>query len=224
MSILIKDMEMPERCLECPFYDNYNYYCTLYSFGIPARYNRDGSTRPEWCEIKELPECEDVVSRQEAIGLVNDHTFYDDYDDTDKNCLIDGLLSLPSAQPEPTRIISETRAIPSDDDSVSLSETVTATYYDEEKEEWSRRIVTVRDVLDSVCDEYTVLPTAHTERKKGKWIPHHEENPLDGSRGGVICSNCGWKTHNKMHLLMGCSYRFCPNCGYRMEGDDSEID
>lgn len=56
MSILIKDMEMPERCLECPFYDNYNYYCTLYSFGIPARYNRDGSTRPEWCEIKELPE------------------------------------------------------------------------------------------------------------------------------------------------------------------------
>ena len=62
MSILIKDMKMPERCLECPFYDNYNYYCILYSFGIPARYNRDGSTRPEWCEIKELPECEDVVS------------------------------------------------------------------------------------------------------------------------------------------------------------------
>ena len=56
MSILIKDMKMPKRCLECPFYDNYNYYCILYSFGIPARYNRDGSTRPEWCEIKELPE------------------------------------------------------------------------------------------------------------------------------------------------------------------------
>lgn len=49
------DMEMPKRCLECPMYDNYNYYCTLYSFGIPARYNQDGSTRPEWCELEELP-------------------------------------------------------------------------------------------------------------------------------------------------------------------------
>ena len=62
MSILIKDMKMPERCLECPLYDNYNYYCILYSFGIPVRYNRDGNTRPEWCEIKELPECDDAVS------------------------------------------------------------------------------------------------------------------------------------------------------------------
>lgn len=69
--------------------------------------------------------------------------------------------ALPSVQPEPTRIISETRAIPSDDDRVSLSEMVTATYYDEEYEEWSQKTVTVRDVLDSVCDKYTVLPTIH---------------------------------------------------------------
>ena len=56
MSILIKDMEMPKRCLDCPMYDCYNYHCQLYAFGIPARYNRDGSTRPEWCELVELPE------------------------------------------------------------------------------------------------------------------------------------------------------------------------
>ena len=68
------------------------------------------------------------------------------------------IEKLPSAQPELTQIF-ETRAIPSDDDRVSLSETVTATYYDEEKEEWQRKTVTVRDVLDSVCDEYTVLPS-----------------------------------------------------------------
>jgi hypothetical protein len=37
-------------------YDCYNYNCQLYAFGIPARYNRDGSTRPEWCELVELPE------------------------------------------------------------------------------------------------------------------------------------------------------------------------
>ena len=76
---------------------------------------------------------------------------------------VETLMGLPSAQPEPTRIISETKAIPSDDDRVSLSETVTATYYNEENEEWSRKIVTVRDVLDSVCDEYTVLPSAQPE-------------------------------------------------------------
>ena len=70
MSVLINDMEMPERCLECPLYDNYNYYCTLYSFDIPVRHNRDGSTRPEWCEIEELPKCKDAVSRQAAIDAL----------------------------------------------------------------------------------------------------------------------------------------------------------
>ena len=63
MSILIKDMVMPERCLECPLYDNYNYYCTLYSFGIPARHNRDGSTRPEWCDLEELPSAQPDIIR-----------------------------------------------------------------------------------------------------------------------------------------------------------------
>ena len=56
MSILVKDMKMPERCLDCPMYDHYNYYCQMYAFNILARYNRDGSTRPEWCELVELPE------------------------------------------------------------------------------------------------------------------------------------------------------------------------
>ena len=56
MSVLVKDIKMPKRCLDCPMYDCYNYYCKLYSFGIPARYNGDGSIRPEWCELVELPE------------------------------------------------------------------------------------------------------------------------------------------------------------------------
>ena len=71
MSILIKGMKMPERCLDCPMYDCYNYHCQMYAFGIPARYNRDGSTRPEWCELVELPEKHgrlvefiDVVTRE----------------------------------------------------------------------------------------------------------------------------------------------------------------
>ena len=55
MSVLVKDMKIPERCLDCPIYDHYN-YCKLYSFGIPGRCNGDGSIRPEWCELVELPE------------------------------------------------------------------------------------------------------------------------------------------------------------------------
>ena len=55
MSILVKGMEMPKRCLDCPMYDCYNYNCQMYASGIPARYSRDGSTRPEWCELVELP-------------------------------------------------------------------------------------------------------------------------------------------------------------------------
>ena len=56
MSIVIKGMMMPTSCLDCPIYDNYNYHCNLYSYGVPARYNYDSSKRPEWCELEELPE------------------------------------------------------------------------------------------------------------------------------------------------------------------------
>ena len=42
----------------------------------------------------------DPIDRQAAIDLISQHTFYDDYDDTDKCSLLDGLRELPSAQPE----------------------------------------------------------------------------------------------------------------------------
>lgn len=78
MSVLIKGMAMPERCLECPLYDNYNYYCILYSFGIPARYNRDGSTRPEWCELEELPSAQPEITHcRDCAKLQIDNIFHD---------------------------------------------------------------------------------------------------------------------------------------------------
>lgn len=40
---------------------------------------------------------------------------------------------------------------------VDLDERVTAQFYDEECEEWTMQTCTIEDVLDSVCDEYTVL-------------------------------------------------------------------
>lgn len=51
---VIKDMELPDKCLNCPMYDDFNFYCKLYSFDIPARYNYESSTRPEWCELIEI--------------------------------------------------------------------------------------------------------------------------------------------------------------------------
>lgn len=46
---------------------------------------------------------------------------------------------------------------------VDLSEKVTATFFDEEYGEWSKQTVTVADILDSVCDGYTVLPSAQSK-------------------------------------------------------------
>lgn len=46
---------------------------------------------------------------------------------------------------------------------VDLDEKVTAQFYDEECEEWTMQTCTIQDVLDSVCDEYTVLPSAQLE-------------------------------------------------------------
>ncbi len=61
---------------------------------------------------------------------------------------------------------------------VDLSERVTATFYSDEYEEWTQQTVTIAEVLDSVCDDYTVLPSAQPERV---WTPcdippeHHRD-------------------------------------------------
>lgn len=56
---------------------------------------------------------------------------------------------------------------------VDLDERVTAQFYDEECEEWTMQTCTIADVLDSVCDEYTVLPPAQPEI--------------------VTCKDCRWR-------------------------------
>lgn len=127
---------------------------------------------------------------------------------------IDALMQLPSAQPE-TTWIPETRAIPSDDDRVSLSETVTATYYDEENEEWSWKIVTVRDVLDSVCDEYTVLPSAQPEQKT---VIYSGDGYADGHMVYDLaeCPECGYE-YEEGDMSWGEPY--CPHCGQSLNWD-----
>ena len=63
MSVVVKGMRMPTRCLECPMYDGYNYSCKLCSFRIPARYNYEGATRPEWCPLVDLGKHGNLIDR-----------------------------------------------------------------------------------------------------------------------------------------------------------------
>lgn len=73
------------------------------------------------------------------------------------------LANMPAVQPERTEYIPETKAIRSKRDCVDLSELVSTTFYDQEYEEWTQKTVPIAEVLDSVCDEYTILPVAQPE-------------------------------------------------------------
>lgn len=78
-----------------------------------------------------------------------------------------------AVQPERTEYIPDTKAVRSKRDCVDLAERVTATFFDEEHEEWTMRTVTIEDVLNSVCDEYTILTFEQPERKKwseNRWL------------------------------------------------------
>lgn len=55
MSVVIKGMEMPKVCGECPAYEIGYTGCLLYSNGIPARYKLSAREKPDWCELIELP-------------------------------------------------------------------------------------------------------------------------------------------------------------------------
>lgn len=156
---------------------------------------------------------DDLISRQEALnmpfsnGINEDGALYVPWREVKDN-----LEKLPSAQPERSEIIPDTKAVPSNYDCVNLSERVTATFYDDEHEEWSQKTVTIRDVLDSSCDEYTVI---NSERKKGKWIIHKGACEPDY----MECSRCKWITEYYGGLEE--TWDFCPHCGcdMRQEGE-----
>lgn len=66
-----------------------------------------------------------------------------------------------------------------------------------------------------VIDTIRELPSAHPERKKGKWIYGEDEYGIDGYH----CDKCGffvpWDyTHKFIDFIK--DYHFCPNCGADM--------
>lgn len=73
----------------------------------------------------------------------------------------------------------------------------------------------------AVIDAVEALPTVDAVPvRHGRWITHHEKVALLNGEafGGVYCSECGYKTHNKLHVILGCPFKYCPNCGARMDG------
>ena len=108
MAILIKDMEMPKSCSECPMYSRYESCCLLESNGCVDRYNYDFNLIPDWCPLSEVSElCEDAVSRKgvaEAVEYYKKsvHHILGDCEFERVADAIHGLIrALPSAQPEP---------------------------------------------------------------------------------------------------------------------------
>lgn len=64
------------------------------------------------------------------------------------------------------------------------------------------------NVLAELRDRIKDLPSAQSERKKGKWVPYLPK----GLR--YKCSECGSRYDTPWH--------FCPNCGADMRGEDNE--
>lgn len=54
MSVLIKDFDVPDMCIECPFYSHDVSGCLLASNGCVDRYNFDVTVRQEWCPLTDV--------------------------------------------------------------------------------------------------------------------------------------------------------------------------
>lgn len=57
MSVIVRGMEMPKTCDECPLFSSmFSYGCDIASLGIPSRHNYDTSKRPDWCPLEDAEE------------------------------------------------------------------------------------------------------------------------------------------------------------------------
>lgn len=65
-------------------------------------------------------------------------------------------------------------------------------------------------ILNKVVVALMNIPSAQPERKRGRWIPHEDE---DGEHYGDKCSECG-----EWYVMPFGKTSFCPNCGADMRG------
>ena len=73
--------------------------------------------------------------------------------------------------------------------------------------------IIVRDYIRRVKNRLHDLPSAQSERKKGRWV--HDGYDFPGGVDWIHCSECGKRGVNVPADLSN----FCPNCGADMRGE-----
>ena len=78
--------------------------------------------------------------------------------------------------------------------------------------------------VEDIKNHVREMPTIEPERKKGKWIKrdvHRQIHGISCSAPNWQCSVCKkWWFHNGEGLKW---YKFCPECGADMRGDDHDL-
>lgn len=79
MSVLIRDMEMPETCDDCQFhrYHSHNeYVCVATPLFYPMNLANSKSIRKDWCPLVALPEKHgDLIDRDEFFSGLSSEDF-----------------------------------------------------------------------------------------------------------------------------------------------------
>jgi hypothetical protein len=83
-------------------------------------------------------------------------------------------------------------------------------------------LISRQNAIDALQCEWCVekinnLPSAEPKTKTGKWIAKSERY-----RWMRKCSVCGWMQEIDTPKMQGWVYRYCPNCGVRMNGGEEE--
>lgn len=162
----------------------------------------------------------DCISRQQAIDALDKHIDTFDAIDTNYLCGLRTAMSIlkemPSAQPVnygSTKSDSSSQ-LKLNNDLISrqaVIDTVSKWFYDVFG-------ITESDGTATIFKRLRDLPSARTERKKGKWI-------LSDDREWKTCSECGAEVDVSMGtgVYVGVDavdeLCFCPNCGADMRGE-----
>ena len=101
MSILIKGMGMPKRCLECDFDDEWgNCICMSKE---PYECNYEIKQRPDWCPLEEVPETHDKRTETHACDLIDRQALCEyALNQKDKSVTPNDIMRFPSADLQPT--------------------------------------------------------------------------------------------------------------------------
>ena len=150
----------------------------------------------------------DLISRQAAIDALNE--YFARIEKLKRRGLTKGekaisldtvgtIKTLPSAQPELAQCLHS-----------ACTDTISR----------QAAIDVVKGIDRSFVKYIEELPSAQTEQKTGKWIPHDCSGRA--SIDNDACSECGQRFYQIAET--GCIWNYCPNCGAEMRGDKDETD